>query len=121
MCIRDRMSRQHTCQKDFSNHKQGIKTYCVIRFTKRYLRFFLFLLILLFSSSLIVNKYIYIMLIMSSLCPSLHFFTKRNDKEEEKNVKRRNIHRNISACRIAMIMKFSTHSCHYICFLCKPF
>ena len=32
------MSIQHTCQKDFSNHKQGIKTYCVIRFTKR-LRF----------------------------------------------------------------------------------
>ena len=52
------MSRQHTCQKDFSNHKQGIKTYCVIRFTKRYLRFFLFLLILLFSSSLILNEYI---------------------------------------------------------------
>ena len=37
-----------------------------------------------------------------------------------KRKKRRNIHRNISACRIAMIMKFSTHSRYYICLLWKP-
>ena len=38
-----------------------------------------------------------------------------------KRKKRRNIHRNISACRIAMIMKFSKHSWYYICLLWKPF
>ena len=53
---------------------------------------------------------------MSSLCPSLYFFTKRVKREGKKKVKRknrRNIHGNISACRIAMIMKFSTQSRHY--------
>ena len=61
---------------------------------------------------------------MSSLCPSLHFFTKRNDREKKKRKEkkeRRNIHRNILACKIAMIMKFSTHSRQYIYLLQKPF
>ena len=31
------------------------------------------------------------------------------------------MNRNKSACRIAMIMKFSTHSRHYMYLLCKPF
>ena len=45
---------------------------------------------------------------MSSLCPSLHFSPKEMIEKKEKK------YRNISACRIAMIMKFSTHSRHYI-------
>ena len=86
---------------------------------------FMFLFLFLnssFFSSLTLNKYIYIMFIMSNLCPSLHFFTKRNDREKKKRKekkKRRNIHRNISVCRVAMIMKFSTHSDHYIYLLLK--
>ena len=50
---------------------------------------------------------------MSILCPSLNFFTKRNDKAEKKAREKREeiyiyIHCNISACRIAMIMNSFT-------------
>ena len=53
---------------------------------------------------------------MSSLYISLLFSPKEMIERENKNVKRkkrRNTHRNISACRIAMIMEFSTHSRYY--------
>ena len=80
------MSRKYkTCvrQKDFSKQKI-IKTYCYKVFKEMFTFLFLF-----FNSSfffffyIILNKYIYIMLIMSSLCPSLLFFTKRNDREKK--------------------------------------
>ena len=117
------MTRQiYMRKKEFSKQKI-IKTYCYKVFKEMFTFLFLYFNSPFFSS-LILNKYIYIMLIMSSLCISLHFFTKRNDREEKKSVKRkkrRNIHCNNSACRIAMIMKFSTRSRHYICLLCKRF
>ena len=77
------MSRQNTCvrQKDLSKQKI-VKSYCYNVFKEMFMFCFLFFNSLFFSS-VILNKYIYIMVIMSSLCLSLHFFTKRNDEREK--------------------------------------
>ena len=83
--IKDRcLDKIHACvrQKDLSKQKI-IKTYCYNVFKEMFTFLFLFFNSLFFSS-LILNKYIYIMLIMSSFCLSLHFFTKRNDREKIK-------------------------------------
>ena len=72
-------------QKDF-NKQKIIKTFCYNVFKEMFTFLFLYFDSSFFSS-LILNKYIYIMLIMSSLCISLHFFTKRNDREKKKKRK----------------------------------
>ena len=55
------------------------------------------------------------MLIMDSLCTSLPFFTKRNDREGQEKRKEKKEKKYYSACRIAIIMKFSTRFRLYIC------
>ena len=62
--------------------------YTLLSLTLRLLFIFMFMILFLsfsssFFSSLILNKHIYIMPIIISLCHPLHFFTKRNVREKK--------------------------------------
>ena len=88
-----------------------------------YFIYFSFYLLLIFFSFSLLNKNMYLINAHYEY-PffSLHFFTKRNDIQRNRKEKKvYYIHRNISAVRIAMNMKFSTVSHHCIYFLSKPF
>ena len=78
-----RLDKYTRASKRFQQTYKIIKTYCFNVFNPLFMFIFLSFNSSFFSS-LISNKHIYIMFIMSILCPSLNFFTKRNDKAEKK-------------------------------------
>ena len=97
------------CVKKILVNKRLLKP-IVTTFSKRCLCFFFFIFILFFFLFNIKQIYLY----------KAHYEQPLYSVKSVKRKKSRNI-RNKSACRIAMIMKFSTHSRHCIELLCKPF